>query len=153
MKMRPTQVPIRLKDIASALIGAIAKGLCLLPNPIAAGAADVCVDDEKIGYIATQHPTERGYRRIAHICGPAISTANGRLNRDVRAFKNNAIPIRRNYVVEAQYHSESGGFGATNILLSANPRLTLFSQRATPLPSVRFRPFAGAAFLCRQTLA
>jgi LacI family transcriptional regulator len=37
------------------------------------------VDDEQIGCIATQHLLDVGCRRIAHIGGPAISTAAGRL--------------------------------------------------------------------------
>jgi LacI family transcriptional regulator len=39
----------------------------------------VGVNDEEIGRIATEHLIEQGCRRIAHIGGPGISTAVGRL--------------------------------------------------------------------------
>lgn len=38
----------------------------------------VGVSDEKVGCLATQHLINCGKRRIAHIRGPSISTANGR---------------------------------------------------------------------------
>jgi LacI family transcriptional regulator len=38
----------------------------------------VGVDDEQLGYMATRHLIEHGYRRIAHIGGSQVSTAVGR---------------------------------------------------------------------------
>jgi LacI family transcriptional regulator len=37
------------------------------------------VDDEEIGILARQHLLDMGCRLIAHISGPAVSTASGRL--------------------------------------------------------------------------
>lgn len=78
-------------------------------------------DDRCIGFLATQHLIEQGYRRIAHIRGPNISTAIGRLNGYMEALRKNGRQVRRAYVVEAPYHAESGGFQAVEALLRLNP--------------------------------
>jgi len=74
-------------------------------------------DDEQIGFLATQHLIQQGYRRIAHIRGPNISTAIGRLNGYKKALRKHKMPIKRGYIREARYHTEAGGYGATEDLL------------------------------------
>lgn len=79
-------------------------------------------DDEKIGYIATEHLIKQGYREIAHIRGPNISTAIGRLNGYLKALRQHGMRVRRDYVIEAHYHEESSGSRAMQELLRRSPR-------------------------------
>lgn len=98
------------------------------PNTYFAGG-----DDEQIGFIATEHLIEQGYRRIAHIRGPNISTAIGRLNGYMRALRRSGMPVRRNYVIEAQYHAESGGFLAAQTLLQLRLRPDAIFAASDPI--------------------
>jgi LacI family transcriptional regulator len=80
-------------------------------------------DDEAIGFEATRHLFEQGYRRIAHIAGPqTISTAVGRLKGYRCALKANGLKAREDYVIESSYHDESGGYDAMRKLLGFSPR-------------------------------
>ena len=63
-----------------------------------AGANFVGVDDEAVGDLATTHLIEIGCRRIAHIRGPEVSTAIGRLEgyrraRPLTAAELGALPL------------------------------------------------------------
>lgn len=78
-------------------------------------------DDEQIGYLATKHLIDQGYGRIAHLRGPNVSTAIGRMNGYLRALRDTDIRIRGDYVVGAPYHAESGGFRAMTKLLRVSP--------------------------------
>lgn len=82
------------------------------------GAHFVGGNDDKIGFLATEHLIKEGYQSIAHIRGPNISTAIGRLRGYTAAMHRHGRTVRRSYVVEAQYHEESGGFKAMEQLLS-----------------------------------
>jgi LacI family transcriptional regulator len=82
----------------------------------------VGADDVKIGYLATKHLIERGYRRIAHLRGPNVSTAQGRLNGYLKALREFGIREREEYILEAQFHDESSGFKAAKKLLTIRPR-------------------------------
>ena len=76
-------------------------------------------DDTAIGFEATRHLYDQGYRRIAHISGPAaVTTAVGRLNGYRRALKALEIPLDESLVIESPYHEESGGYEAMQRLLS-----------------------------------
>jgi LacI family transcriptional regulator len=75
-------------------------------------------DDERIGYLATRHLIEQGYRRIAHLSGPQnLSTAIGRRKGVLKALRQFDMPSPEAYLVEASYHRESGGFDAMQQLL------------------------------------
>jgi LacI family transcriptional regulator len=75
-------------------------------------------DDERIGYIATKHLVDQGYRRIAHLSGPQnISTAVGRKKGFLKAMRDFDLAMPDTYVVEAPYHRESGGYEAMQQLL------------------------------------
>jgi LacI family transcriptional regulator len=83
----------------------------------------VGVDDEAIGFEATQHLFGQGYRRIAHIAGPkTISTAVGRLKGYLRALKSAGLKVKEDFVIESNYHEESGGYNAMHQLLRLVPR-------------------------------
>jgi LacI family transcriptional regulator len=76
-------------------------------------------DDEAIGFQATTHLAEQGYRRIAHISGPrTVATAIGRRKGYLRALKKLSIERAPELMVEANYHEESGGYEAMQQLLN-----------------------------------
>jgi len=75
-------------------------------------------DDERIGFIATKHLIDQGYERIAHIRGPNVTTAIGRLSGYIQALRRHGMSVRRAYIVEAQYHGETGGADAAKRLLN-----------------------------------
>jgi len=78
----------------------------------------VGADDERIGYLATRHLIEQGYRKIAHLSGPQnISTAIGRRKGYLKALRQFELEAPEAYTVEASYHRESGGFDAMQQLL------------------------------------
>src|ERR1035437_2850965 len=78
----------------------------------------VGVDDERVGYLATEHLINQGYRRIAHISGPqTTSTAIGRLKGYKRALRESGRTPNLDYLVQAHYHEESSGLDAMRFLL------------------------------------
>ena len=75
-------------------------------------------DDTGIGFQATQHLYDQGYRRIAHIAGPrTVTTAVGRLSGYRRALATLKLPLDDDLVIESHYHEESGGYEAMQRLL------------------------------------
>jgi len=78
--------------------------------------------NEQIGYVATDHLIEQGCRHIAHLRGPALSTAAGRLRGYRKALQTRGLAARGEFVVEGG-HDDHAGYEAMRGLLSANPRL------------------------------
>jgi LacI family transcriptional regulator len=81
----------------------------------------VGVKDEELGAIATEHLIAQGARRIAHIRGPAVSTAKGRLLGYRRALERRGMKIRPEYVVNGNF-GDGGGYDAMLQLLKVTPR-------------------------------
>jgi LacI family transcriptional regulator len=86
------------------------------------GTNFVGADDVKIGYLATKHLIEQGYRRVAHLRGPNVSTAQGRLDGYLKALRESGIEMRKEYILEAQFHDESSGYKAAKKALNISPR-------------------------------
>jgi len=85
----------------------------------------VGVDDEKVGWLATEHLIEMGCRQIAHIGGVQISTASGRLEGYRRALHKHQLWMGDEYIVGAKRMDESAdsaGYYAAMQLLSRDPR-------------------------------
>jgi LacI family transcriptional regulator len=85
----------------------------------------VGADDEEIGSLATEHLIECGCRRIAHICGPEISTGAGRLEGYRRALARHGLEIRPEYVALGRSGDESAevsGYEAMRSLMALIPR-------------------------------
>lgn len=81
----------------------------------------VGVDDEEIGRMATEHLIEMGCRRIAHIGGPGISTAIGRLRGYRQALERHGLLIDPKYVISREHAdeaSDASGYEAMNKLLA-----------------------------------
>jgi LacI family transcriptional regulator len=81
----------------------------------------VGVNDVELGAMATAHLLTQNCRRVAHIRGPAVSTARGRLHGYRRALERAGLSVRPQYVVEGQ-HGDSGGYHAMLRLLRLKPR-------------------------------
>lgn len=85
----------------------------------------VGVDDRLVGYLATRHLIENGYRRIAHIKGPELSPGILRFEGYRKALKEAGRPIADVHVVRGEgkdADGEDSGFQAMQKLLTVNPR-------------------------------
>lgn len=85
----------------------------------------VGVDDERAGYLATGHLLAQGCRRIAHIRGPEISTAAGRMEGYRRALAEGGAVFNPAWVVaegSADNAGEISGREAMRKLLRLDPR-------------------------------
>lgn len=81
----------------------------------------VGVNDEEVGYMATTHLIAMGCRRIAHIGGPAISTAIGRLLGFRRALEDAGHSYDPAFVISREHADEASdqtGYAAMQELLA-----------------------------------
>jgi LacI family transcriptional regulator len=81
----------------------------------------VGVDDEKVGYLATRHLIDSGYRRIAHIHGPDLSPGRQRFEGYRRALAEAGRSFIPDYIVDAG-EKDLEGYAAMNQLLALDPR-------------------------------
>jgi len=83
----------------------------------------VGVDDEAVGSLATSHLIEQGCKRIAHIRGPEVSTAVGRLEGYKRVLASyNLTPLPGHIVslgASGDHRGEKGGYEAAKKLLAS----------------------------------
>jgi LacI family transcriptional regulator len=77
--------------------------------------------NEEVGRIATEHLIEQGCRRIAHLTGPKVSSAAGRLVGYRRALKKHGLPLREDWTVPAG-HDDQAGYAAMRGLLARKLR-------------------------------
>jgi LacI family transcriptional regulator len=86
----------------------------------------VGVDDRVVGLLATSHLIEQGCKRVAHIRGPEVSTAVGRLNGYKEALAAHQMTPQPDHIVpigsSGDHRGEKGGYEAAQILLSAKNR-------------------------------
>jgi LacI family transcriptional regulator len=85
----------------------------------------VGVDDEAVGALATQHLIDVGCKRIAHLCGPEISTGIGRLNGYLKTLAKNNLSALPGYVSSqgsVDVNSRESGADLMRRLLTLNPR-------------------------------
>ena len=77
--------------------------------------------DEDVGFLATRHLIEQGCRRVAHLKGPPLSTAQGRLRGYRRALRENDLTATEELVPQAG-HDDAGGYQAMRRLLDLKRR-------------------------------
>ncbi|HVU48279.1 MAG TPA: LacI family DNA-binding transcriptional regulator [Terracidiphilus sp.] len=86
----------------------------------------VGVDDRAVGMLATTHLIEQGCQRIAHVRGPEISTAIGRLEGYHQALSAAQMAPLPGHIVSigasGDHLGERGGYDATQKLLSGKTR-------------------------------
>lgn len=82
----------------------------------------VGVDDRAVGNIATSHLIEQGCKRIAHLRGPEVSTAIGRLDGYRQALAAAQMTELPGHIVSigpsGDHLGETGGYDATRKLLA-----------------------------------
>lgn len=77
----------------------------------------VCIDNERGGYMATQYLIEKGHRRIAHLAGPAKSTASSdRLKGYKEALEDANIPCSEKDVFYGDLKSQCGRIFAQHFI-------------------------------------
>jgi LacI family transcriptional regulator len=81
----------------------------------------VGTENEDIGFLATRHLIEQGCRRIAHLKGPVLSTAEGRLRGYRRALEKHGLKAQADLVQDAG-HDDASGYQAMQRLLSRKIR-------------------------------
>lgn len=73
--------------------------------------------NEDIGFLATCHLIDQRCRHIAHLKGPALSTAAGRLRGYRRALVKHQLTVREEFVIDAG-HDDVSGYHAMQTLLA-----------------------------------
>jgi|SRR5579871_240046 len=81
----------------------------------------VGVDDEKVGEMATEHLIASGCRTIAHIRGPKIGTALGRLAGYRKVLKRHGLLSSANLVVDGGSEDDSGYRAMRRLLAMKQP--------------------------------
>ena len=81
----------------------------------------VGVDDERVGEMATEHLIECGCRTIAHISGPRIATAAGRLNGYHRALERHHRALSSSLVVRGGSDDDNGYRAMRRLLTLKRP--------------------------------
>lgn len=84
----------------------------------------VGVNDEQLGYVATQHLIEIGCTRIAHISSARLSPVIGRFEGYKRALAERGLALGAEYVASTgrvDEAAETAGYDAANELLRLNP--------------------------------
>ncbi|ASG20354.1 LacI family DNA-binding transcriptional regulator [Nitrospirillum viridazoti] len=83
-------------------------------------------DDEAVGALATAHLIAQGCRRIAHLRGPEVSTAAGRLSGYRQALAQHGLAPAPDLVMDlgpsGDHRGEEAGYAATRRLLALSPR-------------------------------
>ncbi len=84
------------------------------------------VDDQAVGSLATTHLIEQGCERIAHIRGPEVSTAMGRLEGYKQALASHQMTPAAGHVVSigpsGDHVGDQAGYAATVKLLANKVR-------------------------------
>ena len=76
------------------------------------GISSVCIDDYKGAYMATQSLISEGYKKIAHISGPAnIKTFTERVRGYKDALAANDLPFHKDWLFEGDISIEAGRNG------------------------------------------
>jgi LacI family transcriptional regulator len=84
----------------------------------------VGIDDSAAGMLATEHLIDIGCRRIAHIGGPPVSTAIGRLEGYRQALYRHDMPISSEYIIQREFRDDAGhasGYHLMKKLLAMDP--------------------------------
>jgi LacI family transcriptional regulator len=85
----------------------------------------VGVNDEQVGDMATTHLIEQGCQRIAHLRGPDVSTASGRVEGYKKALARHGMPVLQGYIVmgrSGDNHGHISGKEAMDELLRLDPQ-------------------------------
>lgn len=92
------------------------------------GIDSVVIDDYKGAYLATEHLINNGYKRIAHIAGPAhLKNFYDRVRGYTEALRANNLSIDESLIYYGNISIESGREGANKFLSMTNPPDAIFA--------------------------
>ena len=92
------------------------------------GVDSVVIDDYKGAYLATEHLINNGYKRIAHIAGPAhLKNFYDRVRGYTEALRANNLSIDESLIYYGNISIESGREGANKFLSMPNPPDAIFA--------------------------
>jgi LacI family transcriptional regulator len=81
----------------------------------------VGMDNEEVGRMATEHLIACGCRRIAHIRGPQVGNALGRMEGYMKALACHGLEMPAEYVVSGNTRAVTGGHDEMRQLLNLSP--------------------------------
>ncbi|MEX2263158.1 MAG: LacI family DNA-binding transcriptional regulator [Bryobacteraceae bacterium] len=82
----------------------------------------VVTNDYEVGRLATQHLIDLGHRRIAHVRGPAMSTARQRQQAYQDTLTKASLPVRPEWIVDGNFQMEDSCEAAMQLMrLSSRP--------------------------------
>jgi LacI family transcriptional regulator len=87
----------------------------------------VITDDYEVGRLATQHLADIGRRRIAHVRGPAMSTARQRLRAYQDTLEKAGLPVRPEWVVGGNFRLEESRAAANQLMRLSSPPDAIFA--------------------------
>ena len=76
----------------------------------------VGVNDEHIGFQATEHLIRAGCSAVAHIRGPQVSTADGRFEGYRKALAAHGMPFRPELVAQVEFGEQTGEVNGANAM-------------------------------------
>lgn len=88
----------------------------------------VMTDNEKGGYLATSHLIQLGHRKISCIRGPSgISPSANRFTGYCRALEEHKIPLDETFILDGDFHFQSGYTNTLDLLKLDNPPTAIFA--------------------------
>ena len=92
------------------------------------GVDSVVIDDYKGAFMATEHLISQGYKRIAHISGPAhLKNFHDRSSGYLDALRAHKMEIDHSLICDGNVSIESGREGTQQLLSLANPPDAIFA--------------------------
>lgn len=91
-------------------------------------ASKVMQDDFNGAFAAVEHLINNGYRKIAHIAGPAgMSLTGKRLQGYLQALKKHGIAVRREWIIYSGFSTEDGNSDTLQLLALADRPDAIFA--------------------------
>jgi LacI family transcriptional regulator len=100
-------------------------------------------DDHQVGVLATEHLADLGHRRIAHVCGPEMSTARQRVDGYRETLQRYGLEQHPQWVVNGGFRIDESRCAALRILSARRRPTAIFA--ASDLSAF------GVVAACRET--
>ena len=95
-------------------------------------ANKIVVDDFSVGFKATQHLIDQGYKRIAHLAGPTVlNTYRDRMEGYIDALKKNSLPVIEDLIIYNRLTRMDGRDAIKKLLALPNPPDAVFCGNDT----------------------
>lgn len=103
------------------------------------GSSSVTVDDFLGGYQATEHLIKQGYKRIAHLAGPAsLYIMNERLNGYKKALEDAGLPVDEGLIISDSSKDDKAAYDATfKLFNSKNPDAIFASNDVAAMGAIK----------------